>query len=297
MKHRCNHKITLYLSLLLSIGMMGSASLHSQQQTAQKSLELLRKLPQPILKELGFTSQQMVQRSSSGEPLGAQIVTLGSIKAFNAGDDPGKLLLDSNELHYPVYVDKRPISSITIRKKGGGWEFALFGDRGILLAEKARLRQPVSRPSYFMVQVQALYLTFLAYYQAGKLYLIPTCAEPDLKYPLYEPVPAERVFLALKCLLDRLPPTVSLSVEKMPLQPGETTILTVMVKGLSRDMCPITLHLQNMTPGIVEMHGGNHQTHLIHAEDILADGTFILTRTLMGKIPGTFNISANLDEH
>lgn len=48
--------------------------------------------------------------------------------------------------------------------------------------------------------------------------------------------------------------------------------------------------LQNKTPGIVSMEGGNLQHDIIRPEDIDPDGRYTIIRTLRGKVPGEFNI-------
>lgn len=169
----------------------------TQQKTARQSLDLLKQLPGPILEELGFKSKQMLNDSSLGEALQVYLVGLNLLKAFEANRDPVKILEDADEANFPVHVNEKSISSITIRKRNGKWVCAVIGKKEPLFAEQARLKQDASHP-YFMVQVQPLYLTFLAYFSADKLYLIPTHEDPDLEFPLYKPVPAEEVFFKLK---------------------------------------------------------------------------------------------------
>ena len=170
------------------------------------ALALLRALPWPLLKELGFEAKAMVGKSQLGkQPF--YTLGMGSGRWQDSEEIPGDVL----EVHYPVEVDKELVTAITLRKRGGKWKFAVIGDSRALSAVKTLKEIPVPRepPSYFLVQIQSLNLSFLAYFLEEEeeeqiLYLIPTHEDPDLKFPLYEPVPAVEVFLELKVLLEQL---------------------------------------------------------------------------------------------
>jgi hypothetical protein len=170
---------------------------------ALESLELLKALPRPLLKELGLESRRMVKKVSLGEPFSTSFFGAGRLQA--AGEIPGDVV----EVHYPVEVDEKPVTSITLRKRKGEWTFAVFGDRRALTAAAALKEIPPCRgepPAYFMVQIQSMNLTFMAYFseeEDNKLYFIPTHEDPDLAFPLYEPVPAAEVFWELKYILEQ----------------------------------------------------------------------------------------------
>jgi len=166
---------------------------------ALESLELLKALPWPLLKELGFKSKRVVEKISLGKK---------PLYSLGIGKKPGNAV----EAHYPVKVDKELVNAVTIRKRGGKWAFAVIGDRGALSAVKAMKETPAPRgTAFFMVQIQSMNLTFLAFFSEDEdedediiLYLIPTHEDPDLTFPLYKPVPAEEVFLELKYSLEQL---------------------------------------------------------------------------------------------
>lgn len=298
--------IISYLLLIWCTGIItGNNETREQQKAAQESLALLKQLPPPILKELGFKTKQMTEQSSLGNPLPAYIVWLGSLKKFKPGDNPSGIPKDVKEVNYPVYACEMNVSSVTIRKRKGKWGFAAIGGKEVLYAEHTRKIHSspgsIQKPSYFMVQVQAMVLTFLGYLSKSKLYLIPTHEHPDLKYELYKPVPAEQVFLELKRFVEKYETLMALSstsplftVGKQELQPGESTWLKITVTGLYRYKklnIELPFRLQNKTPGIVSMEGGNIQKHIIRPEEIDPDGIYTITRTLTGKVPGKFNIS------
>jgi hypothetical protein len=300
----------LYCSIVISISNLDAQQNAQQQKAARESFDLLKRLPPLLLEELGFKTKQMITKCSLGKPLPAYIVWLGSLKKFKPGDNPSEIPKDVKEFNYPVYACEMPISSVTIRKRNGKWAFTAIGGKEILYAEHARRIHSspgsIQKSSYFMVQVQAMVLTFLGYYSEDKLYLIPTHEHPDLKFELYKPVPAEQVFLELKRFVEKyetLPALSSTSplftVGKEELQPGESTWLKITIKGLYRykklDL-ELPFRLQNKTPGIVSMEGGNIQHHIIHPEEIDSDGIYTMTRILTGKVPGIFNISIEFDQ-
>lgn len=296
--------LILYCSIVTSISNLGAQQNAQQQKAAQESFNLLKQLPPPILEELGFKPPGMINKSSLGHPLPAYIVCLGSLKKFKPGDNPSEIPKDVKEFNYPIYACEMPVSSVTIRKRSGKWTFAAIGGKEVLYAEHARKIHSspgtIQNSSYFMVQVQAMILTFLGYYSEDKLYLIPTHEHPGLKFELYKPVPAGEVFIELKRFVEKyetLPapstPSPLFTVGKEELQPGESTSLKITIKGLYRykkQDLELPFRLRNKTPGIVSMEGGNIQKHIIRPEDIDSNGIYTMTRILTGKIPGTFNI-------
>ncbi|MGD2092947.1 MAG: hypothetical protein PVH61_42685 [Candidatus Aminicenantes bacterium] len=308
----------LYLSLLLFCIMVTSVSNleaqpqqnAQQQEAAMESLKLLKKLPIPVLMELGYKTRKMVNESKLETPLKTYIIWPGSLKTFQSGDDPGEMLQDVEELNYPVYTCEIPITSVTIRKRNGKWTFAAIGGREILYADLARniLSDSGSMPrsDYFIVQIQPMGLTFLGYYSGGTLYLVLTHHHPDLEgYELYNPLLAEEVFIELKHFVEKyetLPALSSTSplftVGKEELHPGESTWLKITLRGLNRYKklgFELPFRLQNKTPGIVSMEGGNIQQHIIRPEDIDPEGIYTITRTLIGNVPGKFNISIDFE--
>jgi hypothetical protein len=307
----------LYLSLILCGSIVINVSnLNAQQnnntrqKAAQESLVLLKQLPPSVLEKLGFETKQMINESTLGKPLKAYIIWLGSLKTFKQGDDPGGILKDVKECNYPVYACKMPVSSVTIRKRKEKWAFAAIGGREIVSAEYARLKHSatstISPPSYYIVQIQAMGLTFLGYDSDTKMYLIPTHKHPDLEeYEPYKPVSAEEIFIELKRIIEKyknLPALSSssprLTLGKEKLAPGESTWLKITFKGLYRYKKldrELPFRLQNKTPGIVSMEGGNTQSHVIHPEDIDSYGIYIMTRTLTGKVRGKFNIRIDFE--
>jgi hypothetical protein len=181
----------------------------------QEGLELLKALPWPIQKELGFESKTMVEESKLGKK-SFYTLGMGAGRWQDTGEIPGDVL----EIHYPVEVEKevekKPVTSITIRKKEGKWKFAVINDSRALSVVKTlnEMIAPREPPAYFMVQIQSMNLSFLAYFLEEEaeemeedniiLYLVPTHEDPDLPFPLYVRVQAAEVFLELRYLLEQM---------------------------------------------------------------------------------------------
>jgi len=79
-------------------------------------------------------------------------------------------------------------------------------------------------------------------------------------------------------------------IGKNNLQKGETTSLTISIRGLdSKYTEPPTLSLTNITTSTITLQGGNQQVILIVPS---ASGEYNTTRTLTGITPGPFTINA-----
>lgn len=82
---------------------------------------------------------------------------------------------------------------------------------------------------------------------------------------------------------------LSLSAPKLALDHGEETTLTVLVEGLQDLEQPVPVELENKSPIVVGLNGGNKQTISLRPEDVV-NGTIKATRKLTGVGPGDFNI-------
>jgi len=178
--------------------------------SAKEGLALLKALPWPIQKELGFESKAMVEKSKLGKK---SFCTLGM--GFGRWQDCKEIHGDLLEVHYPVEVEKKLVTSITIRKREEKWVFGVLNDSSAFSAVKALNEIPGrEETSYFLVQIQSMNLDFLACFLEQeeeereedniKLYLVPTHEDPDLHFSPYVPVPAAEVFLELKSLLEQM---------------------------------------------------------------------------------------------
>jgi hypothetical protein len=88
---------------------------------------------------------------------------------------------------------------------------------------------------------------------------------------------------------------LSLSAPKLALDHGEETTLTVLVEGLKDLEQPVPLELENKSPIVVGLLGGNKQTISLRPEEVI-NGSITATRTLTGIGPGDFNITVGIGE-
>jgi hypothetical protein len=178
-----------------------------QQIAANTSHGHLKKLSPKFREMMGFKTKEELKNSKLGDPLEIYMVGLKDLKKYIADDDPKTILLDTEEIIYPVYVGNTLKSSISIRKREGKWQHASIGGHEIHAAVPAR--ETISKKSrrllssYFIVKVPAMYLVFLGYYQQDKLYLALAHKHPDLEFDLYKPVPADEVFVKLQPLAEK----------------------------------------------------------------------------------------------
>jgi CHAT domain-containing protein len=87
---------------------------------------------------------------------------------------------------------------------------------------------------------------------------------------------------------------VNLSAPKLSLLRGETTMLHVAVLGLGGLSGDQSLDLQNSSPGVIKMSGGEQQHLTIHGAEVRPDGSYAIDRTLTGITAGGFGVTATL---
>src|SRR5258705_12871078 len=98
--------------------------------------------------------------------------------------------------------------------------------------------------------------------------------------------------MAMQCPFRSL--QVNLSAPKLNLIRGETTTLHVMVLGLAGMSGDQSLDLQNNSPGVIKMSGGETQHLTIHGTEVRPDGSYAIDRTLTGITAGGFGETATL---
>jgi CHAT domain-containing protein/tetratricopeptide (TPR) repeat protein len=98
--------------------------------------------------------------------------------------------------------------------------------------------------------------------------------------------------LAMQCPFHNV--QVNLAAPKLNLIRGETTTLHVTVLGLAGMPGEQSLDLQNTSPGVIRMSGGEHQHLTIQGSEVGPDGTYSLDRTLTGITAGGFGVTATL---
>src|SRR6267378_2386217 len=87
---------------------------------------------------------------------------------------------------------------------------------------------------------------------------------------------------------------INLSAPKLNLLRGETTTLHVVVLGLAGITGDQSLDLENTSPSVIRMSGGDRQHINIHASEVRPDGTYSMDRTLTGIMAGSFGVTATV---
>lgn len=87
---------------------------------------------------------------------------------------------------------------------------------------------------------------------------------------------------------------IRLSAPKTTLLKGESTTLTVGVEGLQGIKEDVPLHLENASPAVVRMDGGDKQTIRITPSTLQPDGAFTATRAITGQQAGAFSVTATV---
>jgi CHAT domain-containing protein/tetratricopeptide (TPR) repeat protein len=87
---------------------------------------------------------------------------------------------------------------------------------------------------------------------------------------------------------------ISLSAPKLNLIRGETTTLHVVVLGLGGVAADQSLDLENTSPSVIKMSGGDRQHINIRASEVRPDGTYSMDRTLTGIMAGSFGVTATV---
>jgi CHAT domain-containing protein/tetratricopeptide (TPR) repeat protein len=87
---------------------------------------------------------------------------------------------------------------------------------------------------------------------------------------------------------------INLSAPKLNLLRGETTMLHVVVLGLGGVAGDQSLDLENTSPSVIRMNGGDRQHINIRASEVRPDGTYSMDRTLTGIMAGSFGVTATV---
>lgn len=178
----------------------------AQDREANKSHSTLKKLPNKVLEALQLTEAEAAD-TRLGKKINVFMIGLDHLAAYKSGDSTKKLLIDTKLIIYPIYSGGQLKTSLSIRKRGGGWKNAAIGGTEMLYLAPIREAHAqvngINEKSYFMVRVPGLYLNFLGYYQKGDLYLIPTHEHPEVALDPGTAVPARDVYLKMKPLVSK----------------------------------------------------------------------------------------------
>ena len=204
----CKYFLFLILSLLLltSHGFSMPQDDPAEAKGATKSHDSLKKLSPKLLKSLNL-SEAEAANTTLGKKVRIYMIELDALNSYKAGDSAKKLVIDTKEISFPVYLDGHLKTALSIRKREGGWKNASFGSSEIAMVMAIRdahaQENNIKEADYSLVRVPGLYLSFLGYYKKGDLYLIPLNEHPELNLVLGEAVPAGDLYLQMKPLVSK----------------------------------------------------------------------------------------------
>ena len=173
------------------------------QQVAPKALLTFNEL---VTKEnytvMGFESPSEVSAARLGEHLQVFMVRLDQLQMYKPGSDPNKILSGGDRVIYPVTVSEQVRSSIVVEKVKERWKATSFGGSNqvkmltkVRKADSDSKRLPIS--SYFVVQVPALNLNFIAHRADDVLKLTPLLDDPSYGFKAGITMLADKVFEAI----------------------------------------------------------------------------------------------------
>jgi len=147
-------------------------------------------------KDLGFTSAEEMSHAQLGSPLRIWSVPLDRLRTFQPGDDPNNLLVDTRLVLFPVVVNGRTLSSITVQddtESGQGWRVAQKGAPNLV----QKIQQQSPPPSSFLVSIAPLGLRFLGDRKEGQFVLFAIYPDKRLNLEPGDERPAQKVFVDL----------------------------------------------------------------------------------------------------
>lgn len=207
-------------SLILVLGLSGSALAQSKavvEPRAAEATRALQDLPQLVNtqnhRQIGFESVDEARSGKLGEPMSVFMIRLDDLRRYR-GEEPGRLLVDTQRFVYPVEVAGQARTTVEVRAVDGRWETARIGG-----AQKARAldksRKSVMRVSgalssdFFEVRIPALSLFFLGHQNAEGLQLTPLADDASLGLRAGEAQSASK-------LLARLVPVALATPDDLP---------------------------------------------------------------------------------
>jgi len=196
------------LATVLGICLLQTPGCATPQDTAQASLDDLRKLNMPtnmattgadesdFTKDIGFNSVEEVADAQLGSPIRIYKVPLDLLRKFQPGDDPNQLLVDTGRIIFPLTVKGQSLSTITVAESLltlKGWKGSRVTRTGLpRLIRKIEPLNPSS--SSFLVLITPLRVFLLGDRKEGRLILIAIEEHPYFKLHVGEERDAAELF-------------------------------------------------------------------------------------------------------
>jgi len=180
-----------------------SSQQNAADQVAQQSLPLLQKLAtEQTYKALGFESPAEARQAQLGPSIQLFMVRLDQLREYEPNADPNKLLVNTNEIIFPITFRGQVRTGMYLREFDGKWHVATFGRATItrLLAKGIEEQAHVTKTppaSFFAVNIPALNLYFIARRFDSTLQLTPVLSDSRFTFQLGHALPGREIFSAI----------------------------------------------------------------------------------------------------
>ena len=154
-------------------------------------------------KRMGFDNPEEIKKASLGIPLREYYVSLESLKSYKVDSNPADLVEDSGQVIFPLLVDERVKSSITLTQQEGKWITHSFGAPvfvGLISKTRLNLLNQMDKPiqDFFVVKVPALNVFFVGYDIQGEVMLTPLQDETRFSFKADQTIRADDAFREMK---------------------------------------------------------------------------------------------------
>lgn len=157
---------------------------------------------------MGFDNPEDIKKASLGIPLREYFVSLESLKSYKADSNPGDLLEDSGQVIFPLLVDERVKSSVTLVQQEGKWITHSFGAPvfvGLISKTRSDLSNQMDKQiqDFFLVKAPALNVFFVGYYLQGEVMLAPLQDEPRFNFEAGQTIRADDAFREMQIAAEK----------------------------------------------------------------------------------------------
>jgi hypothetical protein len=138
-------------------------------QAAGKGLDQFRSLVDAeSFQDMGLADAASAAKAGLGTPKRDFLIRLDALQGFKAGGDIEALLVDTKIIHYPIVIDGKAVSSISMVSLEGKWETVSIGDVQRTSLRRKAIDNSVKRfakaeEDHFIVRIPALNMEFTAF--------------------------------------------------------------------------------------------------------------------------------------
>ncbi len=173
-----------FISVLPCLGQPVVMKISKTQQEkavtlAQKALgDLSQSARQVDLKSIGFENEKQVREAKIGVPIGDYTIHLNELKEYRPGRPAAEMLHATGRLLFPVEVNQKARSMVTLSLQQEAWVIESFGGQNQIqtitdLRKSIANSEGRSENELFQVRIPALQLAFIAVERGSEIYLSP----------------------------------------------------------------------------------------------------------------------------